>query len=195
MLSPFCDYIRFEYDVTEEPLFLVPEIDSLRIYSKSKHDILRAVPPALFNIMMTGSESPGSLLRKNFNQFTQKNSEMETKEGLGELSNDQIIEGIESCIEASQVELSTFLQESLLRSANYGQMFLSREQQAVIANEIPKAAKLLRILNALRQPTIGLYLTLDQYQLLTPEVVISRLTLRRQYQLGIKVFIRFEFSC
>lgn len=43
MLSPFCDFLRFEYEDEEEPLFLAHETDCLRILSRFAHEILRCV--------------------------------------------------------------------------------------------------------------------------------------------------------
>ena len=79
MISPFCEYLRFEYDQYEEPLFLVQEIDCLRIISKNRHEIIRSVPPSIYNVYMEGSESFGALLRKTFNQFSQKISDVDIK--------------------------------------------------------------------------------------------------------------------
>ena len=43
LLSPFCDFLRLDYDFSLEPLFLVQEIDALRVYSRFHHDLIRAV--------------------------------------------------------------------------------------------------------------------------------------------------------
>ena len=187
MLSPFCDYIRFEYDKTEEPLFLVQEVDCLRIISKNKHEILRSVPPTLYNVCMEGSESSGALLRRTFEQFTQRKSVMGAKGGIGDLTRDQIIEGIRECYTAALDELSGFIQEGLLHAVNYGQSFLSKEDQAMIATELPSISKRLRILNSLREARAALFLTNEEYSLLKDEVVIGRLIQRKYYQLAIKV--------
>lgn len=189
MLSPFCEYLRFEYETSEEPLFLVQEIDSLRVLSRSRHEIIRSVPPSIYNVYMEGSESSGSLLRKNFSQYTQKKGEMDMKIGVGDMTTEQVLEGIQECLKAAEDELSTFLQEELLRSVSYGQAYLTEEDQETVANDLPGVARTLRILNALRCPEVGLYLTYEEYLFLKDRAVISRLLSRRLYYLGVKVMM------
>lgn len=189
MLSPFCEYLRFEYETSEEPLFLVQEIDSLRVISRSRHEIIRSVPPSIYNVYMEGSESSGSLLRKNFSRYTQKKGDMDMKIGVGDMTTEQVLEGIQECLKAAEDELSTFLQEELLRSVSYGQAYLTEEDQEGIANDLPGVARTLRILNALRCPEVGLYLTYEEYLFLKDRAVISRLLSRRLYYLGVKVVI------
>ena len=192
MISPFCEYLRFEYDQYEEPLFLVQEIDCLRIISKNRHEIIRSVPPSIYNVYMEGSESFGALLRKTFNQFSQKISDVDIKEGLSDLSMEQVLEGIEECSQAAVEELSTVLQEELLRTVNYAQSFLPKEQQELIASSLPTICQTLRILNTLHSTDVGLFLTYEEYSFLKEKSVISRLLSRRHYYLAVKVFLYYN---
>ena len=43
MISPFCDYLRFDYDLSEEPLFMCGEVDGVRVFSRTCHRFIRCV--------------------------------------------------------------------------------------------------------------------------------------------------------
>lgn len=40
--EPFADWLKYTYD-KDDSLFLVPEMDCLRVYSSLKHEIIRCV--------------------------------------------------------------------------------------------------------------------------------------------------------
>ena len=134
LVSPYCDYLRFDYDVSHEPLFLLQEIDSLRVFSRFHHDIIRAVflfahshlkvPPPIYNVYSMGSQTPGAILRSAFARFAQKAGERDMEEGVGDLRDDLLDSAVKECIDAAEEELSSLLQEELLRSASYGQNYL-----------------------------------------------------------------------
>ena len=73
-----------------------------------------------------------------------------------------------------------------MRSVQYGEEFvdLSRGEAA---HAIPSIAKRLRVLNALRAPDVGLYLTNTEFECLAEKAVLARLLSRRLYYLAVKV--------
>ena len=139
---------------------------------------------------MEGSQASGAVLCRSFRQFSQRSGGEDLQFGTGSLQNDDIEEGVYECIEASQEELSTLQQEELLRSASYGEQFIGEvAKRQAIAEIFPRTARSLRILNAIRCPEVGLYLTAQQYRVLGERAMIARLLSRKQYYLAVKVCI------
>jgi len=116
---------------------------------------------------MEGSQSPGYILRSAFSHFAQSSGDEDTLSGTGGLTGDELVEGVQECLEAAEEEFSTLLQEELLRSANYGENCIEDPlQREYVATSFPRLSRVLRIQNALRCETVGLYLTKAEYDLL-----------------------------
>ncbi|QCD94248.1 Vacuolar protein sorting-associated protein 16 [Vigna unguiculata] len=54
-------------------------------------------------------------------------------------------------------------------------------------DRIQEMCKILRVLNAVRSPEIGIPLSIQQYKLLTPSVLIGRLITAHQHLLALKI--------
>ena len=123
MINPFADWLKYSYD-KDDTLFLVPEIDCLRVYSSLKHEIIRCVPTAIANLYLPESHSCGAQLRNSFSQFTHHVGSVSLLRG--ETPEERVVlrEGVMECLEAAGEELSTIQQEELLRSAQFGKCFL-----------------------------------------------------------------------
>ena len=142
---------------------------------------------------MIGSQSPGARLRHAFAQFTQQQCEQTADEGVGDLTDEDLAAGIRECAEAASEELSSLLQEELLRSVRFGEGFLQlagEGQQSIIAGIVQK----LRVLNAVRSAEIGLFLTTVEYECLKEKAVLARLLSRRLYYLAVKVRVAHRLN-
>ena len=90
------------------------------------------------------------------------------------MTDEDLAAGIRECAEAASEELSSLLQEELLRSVRFGEGFLQlagEGQQSIIAGIVQK----LRVLNAVRSAEIGLFLTTAEYECLKEKAVLARL--------------------
>lgn len=137
---------------------------------------------------MVGSQSPGARLRQTFSQFTQQACEQSAGAGVGDMTQEELAAGIQECAEAASDELSSLLQEELLRSVRFGEGFAQlagEAHESVIAGIVQK----LRVLNAVRNPEIGLFLTTAEYDYLKEKAVLARLLSRRMYYLAVKVAV------
>ncbi|XP_072335471.1 vacuolar protein sorting-associated protein 16 homolog [Scyliorhinus torazame] len=171
--------IKFYQD---EDVHLVPEVDGVRIISSSSHEFLHEVPPACQDIFRIASMAPGALLleaHKEYEKESQKSDEY-----LREIKEQNLLfEAVEQCIEAAGNEYEPEMQKSLLRAASFGKCFISNFPPDTFV----KMARDLRVLNAIRDYTIGIPLSYPQYKQLTIEVLIDRLVLRRLYPLAINI--------
>ncbi|KAK2169318.1 hypothetical protein LSH36_11g09017 [Paralvinella palmiformis] len=66
MVGPQKDWIKYSY---ETPIFLVPEIDGLRIIGHFQHEILQGVPGVVEEIFKIGSMAPGAMLYDAYKEF------------------------------------------------------------------------------------------------------------------------------
>ncbi|GCB80437.1 hypothetical protein scyTo_0017176, partial [Scyliorhinus torazame] len=166
----------------DEDVHLVPEVDGVRIISSSSHEFLHEVPPACQDIFRIASMAPGALLleaHKEYEKESQKSDEY-----LREIKEQNLLfEAVEQCIEAAGNEYEPEMQKSLLRAASFGKCFISNFPPDTFV----KMARDLRVLNAIRDYTIGIPLSYPQYKQLTIEVLIDRLVLRRLYPLAINI--------
>ncbi|PQQ02881.1 Vacuolar sorting-associated protein 16 [Prunus yedoensis var. nudiflora] len=92
-------------------------------------------------------------------------------------------EAVEACIDGAGHEFDVLRQRTLLRAASYGQAFCSNFQR----DHIQEMCKTLRVLNAVRHPDIGMPLSIQQYKLLTPSVLIGRLINSYKHFLALRV--------
>uniref|UniRef100_A0A8C0BB69 Vacuolar protein sorting-associated protein 16 homolog n=1 Tax=Buteo japonicus TaxID=224669 RepID=A0A8C0BB69_9AVES len=174
--------IRF---VLDEDSYLVPELDGVRILSRTSHEFLHEIPEASQEIFKIASMAPGALLleaQKEYEKESQKADEY-----LREIKDQKLLpEAVSQCIEAAGYEHEPDTQKSLLRAASFGKCFIDKFP----AESFVHMCQDLRVLNAIRDYQIGIPLTFTQYPLykrLTIEVLLDRLVLRRLYPLAIRI--------
>ncbi|NWU93069.1 VPS16 protein, partial [Upupa epops] len=168
--------------VLDEDSHLVPELDGVRILSRSTHEFLHEIPEASQEIFRIASMAPGALLleaQKEYEKESQKADEY-----LREIKDQQLLpDAVSQCIEAAGYEHEPHTQKSLLRAASFGKCFLDRFP----AESFVRVCQELRVLNAIRDYQIGIPLTFTQYKRRTIEVLLDRLVLRRLYPLAIRI--------
>jgi vacuolar protein sorting-associated protein 16 len=194
MVGPYGDWIRFPYNGIQN-LFLCPEMDCCRVITDESVEILQRVPPATAAMMQIGSIEPAAMLLDASDAFhngspaSDEAARAITKSGL-------LAEAIEVCIDAASKEFDVHTQKRLLKAASYGMHFdykdgstkgilggkvsksLSGEcvvTPSGLALEFVRIAKKIRVLNALRDPSIGVVLTSAQYDSIDANGIVARL--------------------
>ncbi|KAG2296374.1 hypothetical protein Bca52824_043043 [Brassica carinata] len=178
MVGPLGDPVHYFYD---EPVILIPECDGVRILSNTSLEFLQRVPDSTESIFKIGSTSPAALLYDALDHFDRRSAKAD--ENL-RLIRSSLSEAVESCIDAAGHEFDVTRQRALLRAASYGQAF-SRLQFS--ADRVQETCRTLRVLNAVRDPDIGIPLSIQQYKLLTPVVLISRLINAHSHLLALRI--------
>ncbi|XP_066993327.2 vacuolar protein sorting-associated protein 16 homolog isoform X2 [Anabrus simplex] len=115
------DYINYSYDST---IYLVPEMDGVRVLSAFTHEMIQKVPVVVQQIFRINSTQPGSYLLEASRQF-QKQSHRADE--YIRLVKDQLDVAVKHCIEAAGYEFDTEIQKSLIQVK---QTQLDREQVA-----------------------------------------------------------------
>lgn len=177
MIGPNGDYSTFHY---ESPIHLVTEFDGVRVITNDSCEFLQRVPEANFDIFKIGSLTPSAMLYDAYMEFEKKNA--------SSIKNIRSIKAnlkpaVKACLEASANEFNPSLQKSLLRAASYGKSFCDDFDHTEFVN----TCKMLRVMNAVRDPSIGIPITLEQYKRLTPKVLIDRLVNRMQHLLAYRI--------
>ncbi|KAK9013191.1 hypothetical protein V6N11_041210 [Hibiscus sabdariffa] len=194
MVGPRGDPVHYFYD---EPLLLIPECDGVRILSNTSLEFLQRVPDSTVSIFKIGSTSPAALLYDALDHFDRRSAKADENLRLIQKS---LPEAVEACIDAAGHEFDISRQRTLLRAASYGQAFCSSTLALMhvfviivgfgsnfLRDRIQEMCKTLRVLNAVCDPEIGIPLSINQYKLLTPSVLIARLINALRHLLALRI--------
>lgn len=179
MVGPYGDWLNFSYD---EDVFLVAESDCCRIITASSCEMLQRVPSSTEAIRRIGSTDPAALLFDAMEAF--EDGDPKSDENIRSIAaTNQLGDAVQSCITAAAAEFDISRQQALMKAASYGKAFCADADPM----EFVDTACKLRVLNAVRLPEIGLPLTIQQYNRLTPEVLVNRLTIRNHHFLALRI--------
>lgn len=179
MVGPYGDWLNFPYD---SAVHLVAEPDCCRIVTNGTCELLQRVPACTEAIRRIGSTDPAALMFDAMEAFEEGDAKSDENIRAIAAAN-QLTDAIQSCIQAASAEFDIERQQSLLKAASYGKAFCSDADPT----EFVETARKLRVLNDVRKPNVGLPLTIQQYNRLTPEVLVSRLTMRDKHLLALRI--------
>ena len=131
-------------------------------------------------VFKLGSTSPASVLLDAVDQLEKKSPKAD--ENI-QLIRSNLPDAVAACVEAAGQEYSTHWQKQLLKAASFGKSVLDLYS----SDDFVDMCENIRVLNAVRDYRIGLPISYDQYQYLTPEKLIQRLINRQEYLLAIRL--------
>lgn len=103
------DQTSYTYDPA---IFLIPEMDGVRIISNLSHEMLQKVPNPVQNIFAINSQEPSSFLFEAQRKFQERSHQAD--EYLGPVR-EKIDIAVAECIEAAGYEFDTETQKTLIR--------------------------------------------------------------------------------
>ncbi|KAJ3415205.1 hypothetical protein HDV05_005345 [Chytridiales sp. JEL 0842] len=109
VVGPFGDWIKYSVDGVA---CLVSEIDGMRIICADKCFFLQRVPSATEDVFKIGSTTPGAILYDSLDHFEKGNPRAD--ENIRNIKGN-LIEAVETCLEAASHEFDTQRQKTLLR--------------------------------------------------------------------------------
>lgn len=177
MVGPNGAALKYYYD---DQVHVVPDIDGVRLITNEACEFLHKVPDPLEEVFKLGSTSAASVLLDSIELLEKKSPKAD--ENIQRIKA-TLPEAVETCIRAAGHEFNQYFQKQLLRAASFGKSVLDLYN----SDEFVDMCEDLRVLNAVRDYRIGLYLSYEQYIHLTPERLIARLVNRREYLLAIKL--------
>ncbi|CAA2967691.1 Protein VACUOLELESS1 [Olea europaea subsp. europaea] len=178
MVGPYGDPVCYIYD---EPIILIPECDGVRILSNTSMEFLHRVPDSTVSIFQIGSTLPAAFLYYALDHFDRQSAKAD--ENL-RLIRSSLPEAVEACIDAAGYEFDISQQQTLLRAVSY---FAVRFGSQFQRDCIQEMCKTLRVLNAVCHHDIGVPLSIQQYKLLAPAVLINRLINAHNYLLSLRI--------
>jgi hypothetical protein len=180
MVGPFGDWLNFPYD--SAGVHIVPETDCCRIITSTSCEILQLVPQPTIAALEIGSMEPAALILDAMDAF--EGGDPKADEHIRTIAAAKQLQGaVQTCIEAASAEFDPAQQQRLLKAASYAKAFCPD----LDPSDFVETAKKLRVLNEVRKPEIGLPLTVQQYNRLTAEVLVGRLTSRKKHFLALKI--------
>lgn len=168
-------------------IFLIPEMDGVRVLSNGLHELIQKVPKCVTNIFGISISEPSSFLFESHRRFCERSHQSD--EYLC-LILEKIDTAVAECIEAAGYEFDTDTQKSLIRAAHFGKGFIKGHNP----DEYIRVCSIVRVLNAVRKEEIGVPLTMSQFLHLTPTVFLDRLVYRMHYGLAIQIAKHLNLS-
>eukprot|EP01124_Arcella_intermedia_P027900 TRINITY_DN5562_c0_g1_i1.p1 TRINITY_DN5562_c0_g1~~TRINITY_DN5562_c0_g1_i1.p1 ORF type:complete len:839 (+),score=197.97 TRINITY_DN5562_c0_g1_i1:291-2519(+) len=170
------DYVKYQ---DNQPSYLFPECDGLRIYTIDSCEFMFPVPISILKVFHKHIErNPGATLFSAAQLF--KKEKVCVEDTMQELKKGPLLQAIEIIMDAAANEWDVSLQKELLKAVTFGINYLDKATASI--ERLRETTKSLRVLNAMRK--FGIPLSNIQYKILTPQVLIDRLIYRSQYVLA-----------
>lgn len=154
--------------------------DGVRLITNDVCDFLQKVPDVTDEVFRFGTESPASILLDAAEQL--ENQSPKADDNI-QLIRSNLVEAVDTCVAAAGHEFDVYWQKQLLKAASFGKSVLDIYN----SDDFVDMCETLRVLNAVRYYEVGLPLSYEQYQRLTPEGLLQRLINRHEYLLALKV--------
>ncbi|KAG8840224.1 hypothetical protein FRB91_006401, partial [Serendipita sp. 411] len=202
LLGPGGETLSYTYASTP---CLVTEPDGTRIVSAHECDFVQRVPESLDSVLRPGSTAPAAFLFDASESFAKREAAVggggatvEMKSGgvdgvtlRGGGRADESIRAmkpdlafaVDACIDAAGREWEVVWQRKLLDAAKFGRAFLD----LVDPRPFVTMGQTLKVLNAIRYYEIGIPMTYQQYTLLSPDQLLTRLTSRSLHLLALRI--------
>uniref|UniRef100_A0A3B5MEK5 Vacuolar protein sorting-associated protein 16 homolog n=1 Tax=Xiphophorus couchianus TaxID=32473 RepID=A0A3B5MEK5_9TELE len=166
----------------EDQSVLVGELDGVRIIGSISQELLQEVPLVCQDIFKIASMAPGALLLEAHREY--EKSSQKADEYLREIKEQNVLgDAVRQCVEAAAHEYDPDTQKALMRAASFGKCFLTEFSP----DQFVTTCRELRVLNAVRESSVGMPLTHTQFKQMTLQVLIDRLVYRQFYPLAIEV--------
>ncbi|EAA33636.3 vacuolar protein sorting-associated protein 16 [Neurospora crassa] len=178
LVGPGGSLARFYYD--NGRIHILPDFDGVRVLANDTCDFLQKVPDVIEEVFCLGTDSPASILLDAVEQLEMQSPKADDNI---QLIRSNLVEAVDTCVNAAGQEFSIHWQKQLLKAASFGKSVLDIYN----SDDFVDMCETLRVLNAVRFFEIGLPLSYEQYQRLSPSGLIARLLNRREYLLALKI--------
>ncbi|KAK4146116.1 putative vacuolar protein sorting-associated protein 16 [Dichotomopilus funicola] len=178
LVGPSGSLATFFYDSGR--VHIIPDYDGVRILANDTCDFLQKVPDVTEEIFRLGTDSRAAILLDAVEQLELQSPKADANI---QLIRPHLVEAVDACVNAAGQEFSVHWQKQLLKAASFGKSVLD----VYNSDDFVDMCETLRVLNAVRFFEIGLPLSYEQYQRLSPSGLISRLLNRHEYLLALRI--------
>uniref|UniRef100_A0A1I7VGH0 Vacuolar protein sorting-associated protein 16 homolog n=1 Tax=Loa loa TaxID=7209 RepID=A0A1I7VGH0_LOALO len=164
------------------------ELDGIKVFTTNEFTLLSQVPDAVGDVLGVASPEPGAILYEASEKL------IEGTYGVYEYINmieDQMEKAIQQCLFAAAHQFDTILQKKMLRAASLGKSLLRRQD----ASQFVDMCRVMRVLNFLRKPYIGMALSFAQLEELKMSALIDRLTDLGQWPSALSISRYMKVPC
>lgn len=177
VIGPADQSLDFYYD--SAPI-MITDLDGLKLLTSDKLEFLSRVNDCTISTFKLGSTAASAILVDAVDQIDAHSPKVD--ENLT-IIKDSLVEAIDDCITASTEEFDPYWQKKLLRAASFGKSNL----EVYNPDYFIEICNHLRILNSIRNPEIGIFLTYLQYISLGNEKLIERLLKTKNYKVALNI--------
>lgn len=203
LIGPGQKSISFFYDIIEQDdfdigailngdtendlMFTIPliksERDGLKIITGKKVEFLSRVPECCINLHLVGSSHPSLILLDCVDKLTLQPSKAYTNISFLN-AEDSLTTAMNGCLQAALDEFSPTWQKKILKATSFGKIYESKYFDSEKYLDVLDKVK---VLNQIRSPEIGLFLTNSEIEEIGWNEIIEMLVTRSQYLLALKV--------
>jgi hypothetical protein len=167
------------YDTTR--VHVISEYDGARLITTDFCEFLERVPAETMQAFgQAGESAPASILLDAVGQLE---LESPKADDYIQLIRPNLTDAVDTCVNAAGHEFDIHWQKRLLKAASFGKSVLDIYN----SDDFVDMCETLRVLNAVRFYEVGMPLSFEQYQRLTPDRMIRRLLSRHEYLLALKI--------
>ncbi|VDK75281.1 unnamed protein product [Litomosoides sigmodontis] len=164
----------------ESPVEIDMELDGIKVFMTNEVVLISQVPEAVSDVLGVASPEPGAILYEASEKL------IEGTYGVYEyihMIEDQMEKAVQQCLVAAAHQFAPLLQKKMLRAASLGKSLLRRQD----ASQFVDICRIIRVLNFLRKPYIGMALSFAQSEELKINTLIDRLTDLGQWPSAISI--------
>lgn len=159
------------------------ERDGLKIITDNKVEFLARVPQCSIDLFQVGTSHPSSILLDCVDKLQHQSSKADTN--ITYLKSEGTLKtAITGCLNAALDEFSPMWQKKILKAVSFGKIY---DDDYYNADEFLRVVNTVKVLNQLRSPEIGLFLTYPEVLDAGWPAVIQMLLKRSKHLIAIKV--------
>ncbi|RLV94319.1 putative vacuolar protein sorting-associated protein 16 [Spathaspora sp. JA1] len=214
LIGPGQQSISFFYDIIEENdefdldmlinsqqqqelTFTIPilqsTIDGLRIITTNKVQFLSRVSETSVQMYQIGSVHPSSILVDCIDKFSSNSAKADANISI--LKHDRtLLTAMTECLKVALDEFDHSAQKRALRAVSFGKIYYDGEEEYYNSDEYLTVLNSIQVLNQIRSPEIGLFLTYDEIKNLGWKLIIEMLLKRNEHYLTLKVIERLQLD-
>ncbi|CBZ50492.1 vps16-like protein, related [Neospora caninum Liverpool] len=183
--GPKNEWLPYQYGTSSggSSLFLVSEVDGLRILSTYKTEFLHRVATSTDAVFSVGSCEPPAMLCYAMERYRAQDAAAD--ESLRSIKQD-LAGAAEACIDAATYEWHFDQAALLLQAAVFGRQFLDGEARQS-CRAFVRACRDLRICYAVRQPPLEMPISVAQLRHMSLPTLVRRIANRRQHLLAYRI--------
>ena len=176
------DYV--DYGKSASIPILKTQPDGVTIISSDRVEFLGRVADSSVKLFEIGASDPGSILVDCFEKLSAHPSKADSN--ISMLKGEDVLEpAIETCLDAALREFDPIWQKRILKAVSFGKAYF--EGYIFDSDRYVQVVNTLKVLNQLRAPELGLFLTFSEVEFIGWKKLIDMLLRRDQHAMALRI--------